>query len=871
MSNTLPWRTSLTRLSVLVSLALSAAALVYACFDQTTSAEAGWNISLLLTGVAAACYFSARAFADPPQVARGMWALSLPAIFVGFQLLPLPLPIVKLLSPERAKLVESLAPIMHPPALAPISIHAATTASFFLRTLTYGITALLICEVCRYSWRRKSWTVAFPLIGLAAAEACLGIIQFANGTEVEGTYRSKDHFAGLLEMVLPLAVAYGISRLRDSDGARGISTSRALQAGIAFACAAAILTGLIYSLSKTGFAAGIGALFVMGTIAVIFTFNGIKRWFGIGVLGVSAAMMFAFLPTHELASAYVSVLSNNPSSIEGRAPIWNDSRQLLSNYPLVGTGLGTFETAFLKYQTSNLDWDFAFAHNDYLQLASELGVVGFLIFGGLFAAVLRRTIRATHSEDWNIRLLGVGCTGALAAIGIHSLADFNLYIPANALLLSWIVGMSMSLPKASYSSQSSSNAVEEGLVKRPNVLKRVARSTAPIFLGTVLILCAIVGLVTNAGNPTAESALCRLGLCDTGTVLAAGTGPNRVVAPLTRLGEAVKTDPAAPERWCDLGDAFLQLGQVGQAHYCYSRALNLGPEIPPILFRAAKFYHAVRHDYASLKQGSFVLEKSNVYQTAVLDWYRDQKFTVSDILCRGLPPGPRALQSYLYYWIGLGDLANAQTTWNWALSHNLADVSAARDYVNFVFGKGNYEEAAMAWGNFLGDRKRGYRQSDWIFNGDFEMEPSGVPFDWNLGSPNEQVDTALDSNVSHSGKHSLRIRFLGIENVDYAGAIQKTSVPSGTYHFTAFIRTQDITTDRGIAFRVFDPENSSRLDTKTKEFLGSTDWTRVEASLRVPRETKLLEIQVIRQPTLKFDNKVSGTAWIDGVSLSRME
>ena len=107
--------------------------------------------------------------------------------------------------------------------------------------------------------------------------------------------------------------------------------------------------------------------------------------------------------------------------------------------------------------------------------------------------------------------------------------------------------------------------------------------------------------------------------------------------------------------------------------------------------------------------------------------------------------------------------------------------------------------------------------------------------------------------------------------MNYAHTTQKISVPPGTYRFTAFIRTQDITTDKGVAFRIFDPENSSRLDARTDQFVGTTGWKKVEQTVRVPGATKLVAIQVIREPTMKFDNKVSGTAWIDTVSLSRIE
>ena len=89
----------------------------------------------------------------------------------------------------------------------------------------------------------------------------------------------------------------------------------------------------------------------------------------------------------------------------------------------------------------------------------------------------------------------------------------------------------------------------------------------------------------------------------------------------------------------------------------------------------------------------------------------------------------------------------------------------------------------------------------------------------------------------------------------------------GTYRFQAFIRTEVLTTDQRIRFRISDAEVPARLDEVFGQFNGSSPRSRVEHDLVVTRKTRLLRIEVIRQPSMKFDNKVDGTAWIDQLKM----
>ncbi len=77
---------------------------------------------------------------------------------------------------------------------------------------------------------------------------------------------------------------------------------------------------------------------------------------------------------------------------------------------------------------------------------AELGLIGFLIGAALAFSIVKKTLRGTVDfSDPERRYFAVACAGSLTAILLHSLVDFNLYIPANAMLLAWIAGMAVGL------------------------------------------------------------------------------------------------------------------------------------------------------------------------------------------------------------------------------------------------------------------------------------------------------------------------------------------------------------------------------------------------------------------------------------------
>ncbi|MGH9453202.1 MAG: O-antigen ligase family protein, partial [Terriglobia bacterium] len=127
---------------------------------------------------------------------------------------------------------------------------------------------------------------------------------------------------------------------------------------------------------------------------------------------------------------------------EGRLTFWRDTLRLVHDYPWFGTGLGTFQYSFRHYQTGLLDFLVDHAHNDYLEVTSETGLIGAaLLFLPILVLLIRMIVSfLTDTRRYRPSIL-LGCIGATLGILLHSFTDFNLQIPANALTLAVILGI----------------------------------------------------------------------------------------------------------------------------------------------------------------------------------------------------------------------------------------------------------------------------------------------------------------------------------------------------------------------------------------------------------------------------------------------
>lgn len=378
--------------------------------------------------------------------------LMLLAAYVAFQLLPLPLKWMEVLSPARAELARATSRVGIAVNSVPLSASPTLTVTHLLRLLCFICFFFLVRELTR-RLDRWPWTLTAPPIVIAVGEATLGVAQNLSGAiRAHGTYVNADHFSCFLQMCLsfPLVlVAIAIRRRRRRrDGSTQPTplAERILSASILIACAAIIFLGALDSMSRMGVVAIALSLMMLTALIPVATQTSSRKgawkaWALVALAGVGLAF-FVLVSTPGALIERMGDPAGSPLTADARLQNWRETVHLAAAYPIFGSGLGTYASVFQKYRASAPTFLVDYAHNDYLQLLSELGIIGFAIAAFAALTIVVRIFRAvSRGPSTAHRLIAAAAIAALIALMLDSLVDFDFYIPANAMLGAWVAGM----------------------------------------------------------------------------------------------------------------------------------------------------------------------------------------------------------------------------------------------------------------------------------------------------------------------------------------------------------------------------------------------------------------------------------------------
>lgn len=419
-----------------------------------------------------------------------------PSFFAVTQVIILGLGVVFLLSGKYSRLVAVRIPVVSPlllvalvllqicplpVSLAPIfgrarnelpagsyftvSMARYQTVSHLLLLVTYLTAFFLTLFLCRDRNAKKR--LVFALVSLGVFESLYGLIQYLTGwqqifayvkkyylEEATGTYINRNHFAGFLEMILPFAMVLALrwTHLLSRNTSGGAGTfrkivSRTELVSVVFWLFLAILisAALVLSRSRMGIISALVSLVAILALAGTSTVRprtraAVAALFFLGVLG-----LIVWIGSDPVMSRFETLGQEYTLSGQSRVSIWRDTLGLIRQHPFLGTGLGSFSVAYTPVQTAFLNLLVEHAHCDYLEVATELGLPGaILVFGSIFWVLAETARRYGKLEERFDKAICLACIGSIGAILVHSLADFNLYIPANALVFTTILALAWS-------------------------------------------------------------------------------------------------------------------------------------------------------------------------------------------------------------------------------------------------------------------------------------------------------------------------------------------------------------------------------------------------------------------------------------------
>jgi tetratricopeptide (TPR) repeat protein len=393
----------------------------------------------------------------------------------------------------------------------------------------------------------------------------------------------------------------------------------------------------------------------------------------------------------------------------------------------------------------------------------------------------------------------------------------------------------------------------------------------PAGLALILLASAEISADGRRDDAAFQARLCRALLCDSDHIEEVADHAGETATPgapqsLALHELAILNDPASPFRWCDLGQACLREKAVDRARACFRRAEELGPRNPAILMQAANFHFELDEPAEALDRTVRVLDRVTEYNSVIFSDYSRFNVPLDMVLARGIPLRKEPAQAYLHFLFAAGDVEDTRRAWQWAAAHSLIDETLAAEHVNRLWEQKQYRPAVEAWASYFAPRHTDYLHPNLIFNGDFELEPSRSILDWRT-VPTAGVEVGRDSTVRYHGQYSMRIVFAGQSNLSYRNFSQTLAAGPGVYQLQARVKTSGLTTDQGIRLEITGDSHS--LDVTTEALLGTTDWRLLEKTFEAPAATRLIEVAVSRKPSLKFDNKIAGTLWIDSISLVR--
>jgi tetratricopeptide (TPR) repeat protein len=332
------------------------------------------------------------------------------------------------------------------------------------------------------------------------------------------------------------------------------------------------------------------------------------------------------------------------------------------------------------------------------------------------------------------------------------------------------------------------------------------------------------------------------------------------------LHRAVELNPYEGRYWLDLAMAHEIRGDANESQDALERALRAEPTSPQIAWQAANFYLAQNDTHHALPLFRVVLQHdaSNTILPLNLSWRATR--SVSQIVSEALPAQPAFYFAFLKMLMADKQSSAANELW-----HHLNEqkfkfpVEEAFPYFDYLIQTQQVDQAYQVWTDLsrIDPEVQDGSRANLVHDGGFEGRFLNGGFDWRIDQTGD-INVALDAAEYHGGARALRFAFTG-PGVSDTGVYEYVPVqPNTPYRFSAFVKTQEITTASGPRLAVEDASTRATLAT-TDEFLETSGWEEHSAGFITGSDTHLVTLRIVRTPGAPL---IKGTFWLDDVVLT---
>lgn len=400
-----------------------------------------------------------------PSIGRGSgrlldWSLLACLLVVAAQLVPLPAITRERLSPHAFTVDRVVALDAEPEIRPPHALSVDVESTVWALGLGAAYIGLFWCARAIFS-RGGVRTTARGVAWLGLALTALVAVQRATSPKLlywywqpltpkatpYGPFVNRNGLATWLAMAVPLIIGYAMARYQSQQRSEGGAVPGASidSTQLWLGGAAVLMTGcLLASLSRAGILGG-----AIGLMAfIVFSRKRITRGGGVAWMITGLAAMVAMASVYaNLGKLAMRLQETTGQGTWGRPAIWRDTWRMASDFWLTGVGAGAFQRGMLVYQEGSRLFFFNHAHDEYLQLIAEGGLliaVPAAIATLAAVALMTRYLRTDRTAMFWVR---AGAISGIIAVAIQSIWDTGLRTPANGVLFAVIAAMALHDPR----------------------------------------------------------------------------------------------------------------------------------------------------------------------------------------------------------------------------------------------------------------------------------------------------------------------------------------------------------------------------------------------------------------------------------------